>query len=457
MTFPQATLLLVEDDAILRQELIAVFREAELSFKVATHIGEAQKLFAEQNFALTLCDFQLPDGTGLDLLYWLRAKKLITEVYLMSAYANVNRAVEAVKAGAVDFFEKPLALKSLVVTLKKALTEKKISALANYTLSAEKAGLIFAPDSPLIEALRLATLMANKNSAVHLTGESGSGKELFARFLHAQSDRKNQPFIAVNCGAIPSALIESELFGVRKGAFTGAQENRMGKFQMAQGGTLFLDEIGELPLNMQTKLLRVLQEKKVCPVGGDEEVSLDFHLLSATHKNLLQEVELGHFREDLFYRVQVLTIDLPPLRDRPQDIPLILEKKLKETLSATEVQAALQTATCLQDYAFPGNIRELLNITERYLVLKEMGKDWSDAIPHLAKTNKSLPKSSASSSSTSSSSSSIRNSFIPDNVLLAALENCGFHRSKAAAKLGISRRALQYRLAKLGVSKNVSE
>jgi two-component system response regulator PilR (NtrC family) len=324
-----------------------------------------------------------------------------------------------------------------------------MEAIAPGAATASAPGLLFAPGSPLEACLRLAEAAARRECPVFLRGESGSGKEVVARFLHARSGRARGPFVAVNCAALPHGLIESELFGHRKGAFTGAFADNPGKFRQSEGGTLFLDEIGDMPLEVQTRLLRALQEKTVCPVGDSREYPVDFRLACATHRDLRSQVRDGRFREDLFYRLDVVEILLPPLRDRPMDIPLLLRHFLSALLPARLAETAWEEfPAALLALPFPGNVRELRNLAERYCVLREMGGGWPDA----AGVSEMLPRAAARSPDPAENgiSGRIRNSRLSEGEILHALDVCGHHRARASSLLGISRRALQYRLAKMG-------
>ncbi|MDB5103571.1 MAG: Response regulator containing chey-like receiver [Fibrobacteres bacterium] len=307
--------------------------------------------------------------------------------------------------------------------------------------------MIHAPGSPLEATLRLAEAAARRDCPVFLRGESGSGKEMLARFLHDRGGRAAGPLVAVNCAALPHSLIESELFGHRKGAFTGAVADNPGKFRRADGGTLFLDEIGDMPLDVQTRLLRALQEKTVCPVGDSREYPVDFRLVCATHRDLRAEVRDGRFREDLFYRLNVVEIRLPPLRERIGDIPPLLRHFLASMLPEGDAEAAFASLPPdLLSLPFPGNVRELRNLAERFCVLREMGGGWPDAVTQMLPSGPEkgpIPGSGAN-------PARLRNSRLTDAEIIHALEVCGHHRTRASDFLGITRRALQYRLAGMG-------
>jgi two-component system response regulator PilR (NtrC family) len=328
-------------------------------------------------------------------------------------------------------------------------------------------GMIHAPGSPLESTLRLAAAAAKRDCPVFVRGESGSGKEMLAQYLHAGGPRARGPFVAVNCAALAPGLIESELFGHRKGAFTGAVADNPGRFRQADGGTLFLDEIGDMPLEVQTRLLRALQEKRVSPVGDAREYPVDFRLVCATHRDLRAAVASGRFREDLFYRLNVLEVPLPPLRDRPGDIRALMGHFLSALLPSGEAERAMDGfPSRLTALPYPGNIRELRNLAERYCVLREMGGGWPEAVTQMlpeapvggpipGATGFALPGSAADPPDVSIAFR-IRNSRVSDGEILHALDVCGHHRGRASGLLGISRRALQYRLAKMGRNNNAS-
>ncbi|MDB5051639.1 MAG: chemotaxis protein CheY [Fibrobacteres bacterium] len=362
-----------------------------------------------------------------------------------------------------------------------ALPGRRPAAAGVASMRPHPGGLIFAPGSPLEAVLRFAEAAARRECPVFLRGESGSGKEVVAHFLHARSGRARGPFVAVNCAALPHTLIESELFGHRKGAFTGAYADSPGRFRQAEGGTLFLDEIGDMPLEVQTRLLRTLQEKTVSPVGDGREYPVDFRLVCATHRDLRREVREGRFREDLFYRLDVVEIRLPPLRERRMDIAPLMRHFLSESLPALAAEIAwTEFPPAFLSLPFPGNVRELRNLAERYCVLREMGAGWAEAAdgsagveagagesapakatcnpdvtgaPGKIRTGVSemLPGAAAESPDPEGRGiyARIRNSRLSDGEILHALDVCGRHRARASALLGISRRALQYRLAKM--------
>lgn len=303
---------------------------------------------------------------------------------------------------------------------------------------------LYAPGSPMEEVFRIATVLARRESPVLLHGESGTGKEVLAHWLHTHSHRAKGPFVAVNCAAITPSLIESELFGHCRGAFTSAWTDRPGHVRQAQGGTLFLDEIGDMPLSLQARFLRVLQEKNVRPVGSDVDIPVDFRLLCATHRDLFAEVRAGRFREDLYYRLRVLELRLPPLRQRPMDIPFLMRGFLESLIGMEAAREAIDTMPAAAlTYHFPGNVRELRNLAERHAALREIGAGWEQSLESCLYAMESVRESEPDYVRAS------RTSRLTGGEVLAALEACGYHRGKAAAKLGVTRRTLQYHLARM--------
>jgi len=366
----KAKLLMVEDDHLLGDLMCESLEEAGYQVRLARTGAEALEAVSEESFDLVLQDIQLPDADGLDVLEEILRRQPQWKALVMTAYASVDKAIKAMKIGAFDFLIKPFSMDILFMKMEKVLEfrqmEKDIELL--------KGGA----DTPLItrspamsDLLDMVKVVAPTDAAVLLLGESGTGKELLTDMLHSLSKRGRKPCIKVNCAAIPENLVESEFFGVERGAFTGADRNRPGYVEMAQGGTLFLDEIGDLPLAMQGKLLRVLQEKKSFRVGGMKEVSVDFRLVAATNCNLLEMVAEKKFREDLYYRIAVMPMHVPPLRERREDIPLLIacfQRRLKQAGVGREVDFTADALDLLYQYDYPGNIRELKNIVEQITI-----------------------------------------------------------------------------------------
>src|SRR5688572_8432804 len=355
---PTRTALIVDDERDIRELLVLTLGRMGLRVDTAADLGSAREQLAGNKYDLCFTDMRLPDGSGQALIELIASRYPETPVAMITAHGNVDAAVEALKAGAFDFVSKPVDLAVLRRLVQNALQLGEQRRTQQVASSGRLLG-----DSAAMQQLR-ATInkVARSQAPVYISGESGVGKELVARLIHEQGPRSAGPFVPVNCGAIPSELMESEFFGHRKGSFTGAHSDKDGLFQAANGGTLFLDEVAELPLHLQVKLLRVIQEKSVRPVGASAELPLDVRILSATHKNLAALVEEGRFRHDLYYRINVIELPVPPLRERREDIPQIAEailKRLASEMDEAEMRLSPAAAQALLEYAFPGNVREL--------------------------------------------------------------------------------------------------
>jgi len=374
--------LVVDDEANLRELMELTLVGMGLDVDVAADLGEARRLLAQQQYSLCLTDMRLPDGNGIELVRLITARSPDTPVAVITAYGSAENAVAALKAGAFDYLAKPVGLDSLRALIRSAL---RLPALGDIAPSgratpgkppADGAGELLLGISPAVETVRASiSRMARSMAPVAISGESGSGKELAARLIHRMGARPDGPFVAVNCGAIPENLMESEFFGYRKGAFTGAESDRSGFFMAADGGTLFLDEVADLPLAMQVKLLRAIQEKRIRKVGAVTEEPVDARIISATHQDLARCVTEGRFRQDLFYRLNVIELRMPPLRERREDIGVLADAilaKLAQRAKLPEVpRLASVTLRYLQSYRFPGNVRELENILERALAFSD--------------------------------------------------------------------------------------
>jgi two-component system response regulator PilR (NtrC family) len=461
--------LIVDDERDIRELVALTLGRMGLRVETAGDLAQARAQLQAHDFDFCLTDMRLPDGNGTQLVELIAAKHPNTPVAMMTAYGNVEAAVAALKAGAFDFVTKPVDLTVLRQLVTHALN---LGVQRRAAAQAHTPRLI--GDSPAMRQLReTAAKVARSQAPVFICGESGTGKELVARLVHAQSGRKDGPFVPVNCGAIPAELMESELFGHRKGSFTGAHADKDGLFQAAQGGTLFLDEIAELPLHMQVKLLRVIQEKAVRPVGAPAEVPVDVHILSATHKDLAKLVDDGRFRHDLFYRINVIGLPVPPLRERREDIPAIAEAVLARI--AQEQGLALGLAddarAALAAYPFPGNVRELENVLERAVALADgPSLRAADLGLPVAGTPGGIPNGHATEAegpeaadaplpATAAALARARaEGALPDalaqierEALIAALDAHRWHRTKTAEALGITFRALRYKLKKYGI------
>jgi two-component system response regulator PilR (NtrC family) len=429
--------LVVDDEADIRELIDLTLSRMGLAADCAGSVGEALARLGETAYQLCLTDMRLPDGDGLEIVRHIAAAGLDTPVAVITAYGSAENAVAALKAGAFDYLAKPVGLDELRSLVKSALR-----------LPEEKQGgtpLVFG-DSPAMAQVRaLIDKLARSQAPVYISGESGSGKELAARQIHLQSPRAAQPFVPVNCGAIPENLMESEFFGYKKGAFTGADSDRDGFFQAAQGGTLFLDEVADLPLPMQVKLLRAIQEKKVRKVGSPVEDAVDVRIISATHKNLRAAVEAGSFRQDLYYRLNVIELRMPPLRERREDIPELVAAILARSAGPRPPELTPAAWQALQDYAFPGNVRELENILERAIALSAGAKiDVADL-----RLGEALPSETPSGRSGETLDDYLNR--IERQAIQTALEQTGGNRTAAARLLGISFRSLRYRLDRLGL------
>ncbi|WP_334133016.1 sigma-54 dependent transcriptional regulator, partial [Silanimonas lenta] len=360
--------LIVDDERDIRELVALTLGRMGLRVETAADLAAARAQLAAHDFDLCLTDMRLPDGNGLSLVEHIAAHHPDTPVAMMTAYGNVEAAVAALKAGAFDFVTKPVDLAVL-----RQLVTHALNLGVQRRAAVQAVGPRLLGDSPAMQRLReLAARVARSQAPVFICGESGTGKELVARLVHALSPRKDGPFVPVNCGAIPAELMESEFFGHKKGSFTGAHADKEGLFQAASGGTLFLDEIAELPLHMQVKLLRVIQEKAVRPVGAASEVKVDVRILSASHKNLAKLVEAERFRHDLFYRINVIGLPVPPLRERREDIRPIAEAVLARLAgTGTPLRLGEDALAALEAYPFPGNVRELENVLERAAALAD--------------------------------------------------------------------------------------
>ena len=468
-TAPRVLVIDDEPDLLTLMQLTLT----KLGLEVITADSRESALAAldRQTYSLCLTDMQLGDGTGLDVLAAIAERGLDLPCAVITAFGNADNAVAALKAGAFDYLAKPVSLDQLRTLVKSAIKvpERRgggaVAPAAAGTTSG--AGAIASPpanvpaligESPTIEALRaLLAKLANTQTPVHIHGESGTGKELAARILHASGPRANGPFVAVNCGAIPENLMESEFFGYRKGAFTGAESDRDGFFQAASGGTLFLDEVADLPLQLQVKLLRAIQERKVRKVGSTAEDAIDVRIVSATHKNLGALVQSGDFRQDLFYRLNVLQVSMPALREIASDIPVIAMRTLARIASGTTVALAPSAVTALTRYSFPGNVRELENVLERAMALADNPARIEVSDLRLTVDDNPVTQAAATSTPTGSGTLAGRTPLqdfldrAERETLELALAQTRGNRTQAAKLLGITFRSMRYRLERLGL------
>ena len=467
-------ILVIDDEPDLRTLYELTLLREGYQVEAAATIQEAWELLNTRRFDLVITDMRLPDGSGIDLLKGVRAQARRERCIVITAYGSAENAVESLKAGAFDYLTKPVDLKQFRAVVAAAVrgTQNAFAGSASMPLADSAAGQTkgaqalarMAGESLAMRMVRERIVKVARSMApVMVRGESGTGKELVANALHANSHRKDGPWVAVNCGAIPENLLEAEFFGAKKGAYTGAAQDREGFFQAAHGGTLFLDEIGDLPLAMQAKLLRAIQERCVRPLGGNQEESVDVRIVSATHKDLPAEVAAGRFRQDLYFRLNVIDIDIPPLRERPEDLPALckaLLERIAKDSDTPERQVPASTIARLASLALPGNVRELENILHRALALSD-----GDAL-ELSENERDLgggtmPARLLANPPGNEAAPSARPA-LPDDlqgyldekerqILVRALRETGFNRTLAAKLLGLTLRQIRYRIARLKI------
>lgn len=436
--------LIVDDEPDIRELLEITLGRMHLKTKSAADLGSARELLLKEDFHLCLTDMRLPDGDGLELVKEIQSNYSHIPVAVITAHGSTETAISALKAGAFDFVSKPvdlLKLRSLVSTaLKLSHHPEKVKIIDSHL------PINIVGESRVIQTLKAQiNKLARSQAPVFISGESGSGKELAARAIHALGPRKDKEFVAINCGAIPSELMESEFFGHLKGSFTGAEKDKEGLFKAADGGSLFLDEIADLPLHMQVKLLRAIQEKTIRPVGAQTEIPVDVRIISATHKNLSEAVEAGTLRQDLFYRINVIELKVPSLRVRKSDIT-ILTQNILDRLAADHQQESVNISNTamskLKQYDFPGNIRELENLLQRAYALAE-GNEIDEIDLPINPKPRELP----------SGEFSLEQHLeeIERKAIQNALEQSRWNKTAAAKKLGMSFRSFRYRIKKLGL------
>jgi two-component system, NtrC family, response regulator PilR len=460
--------LVVDDEPDLVELVTLTLSRMQLATQSAGDIATARKLLKSQRFDLCLTDMRLPDGDGLDLLEWIGAHCPEIPCAVITAHGNIESAVRALKLGAFDFVSKPLDLGALrrIVSTALKLSKGRESAATTRT------GTQLIGRSSAMERLREMILRVSRSQApVHINGESGTGKELVARMIHGSGPRAEGPFVPVNCGAIPSELMESEFFGHKRGSFTGAVTDKVGLIPSAESGTLFLDEVADLPLHMQVKLLRVIQEKTVRPIGEQREAPIDVRILSATHKNLSELVAQSKFREDLFYRINVIELRVPALRERAEDIPDLAESIVRRLARRLGIDAPALTAAAidvLRSFSFPGNVRELENVLERALALCNEGRidvadlqlrsmprreDAPPLSPEAIAQLRSTPPPPGDPADTAPGRPALGEQLedVERAAIVRALEQHRYNKTAAAKALGMTFRALRYRIKKLGI------
>ncbi|MCP1672925.1 two-component system response regulator PilR (NtrC family) [Natronocella acetinitrilica] len=445
-----ARALVVDDEPDICELICLTLERMDIASERAGTVDEAERLLRQESFDLCLTDMQLPGRNGLDLVRLVQQQHPELPIAVITAHGSMDAAVEALKAGAFDFVPKPVDLKMLRKLVDSAMK------LSRGSLPDPRSRRTLLGDSSPMQRIRGTIVkLARSQAPVYISGESGTGKELVARTIHEKGGRADKAFVPINCGAIPGELMESEFFGHIKGSFTGATTNKEGLFQAADGGTLFLDEVAELPQHMQVKLLRAIQERAIRPVGGQQEITVDVRILSATHKDLAQLVEDGQFRQDLFYRINVIQLNVPSLRERREDIPMLVEHvltRLAGNNGQTGISLSDDAMQALSRYPFPGNVRELENILERALTMAEEQTITADDLM--------LPDHEPLSPAPSAPSGAIPEpdddflledylEGIERSVITKALEKTNNNKTAAAQLLGISFRALRYKLKKL--------
>lgn len=441
--------LIVDDEADIRELLGMTVGRMGLECDCAATEFEAVQLLQKNTYDLCLTDMRLPDGDGLHLLEHVNAQYGSMPVAVITAFGSTENAVAALKAGAFDYLSKPVALNQLRALVRSALKLPGPNALRKGDEAAPVALPVLLGDSAAMrQARQMIERLSRSQAPVHISGESGSGKELAARLIHMTGSRRDAPFVPVNCGAIPENLMESEFFGYRKGAFTGAEQDKDGFFQAATGGTLFLDEVADLPIQMQVKLLRAIQEKKVRKVGATGEENVDVRIISATHHHLGEAVRDGKFRQDLYYRLNVIELRMPALREMPGDIPVLAREILRRNAGGGGVELTPGALEALAAYAFPGNVRELENILERALALS--------AGQHIGVDELQLPHATVRGAAPAAAGLSglpLQEHLdqVEKAAILEALDKTRFNRTAAAKLLGITFRALRYRMERLGI------
>lgn len=447
-------ILIVDDEPDIRELLELTLGRMNLETRSAQNIEEAHHLLAQFKFDLCLTDMRLPDGNGIDLVRYIQEKHPQLPCAVITAHGNMETAITALKAGAFDFVSKPLDVNDLRNIVRSALrVGQNPAARQEVKQSGTHQKLLGV--SPAIEKVRaLIDKLARGQAPVYIHGESGTGKELVARLIHDLGPRSNGLFVPVNCGAIPEALMESEFFGHRKGSFTGAGADKDGLFKAADGGTLFLDEVGDLPLHMQVKLLRAIQEKSIRPVGSQSEIKVDVRILSATHKDLQSLVREGKFRQDLYYRLNVIELTVPSLRERPEDIPVLsahLCTRLAASLGVPIPKLSTDGIAALSKYAFPGNVRELENTLERALTLCDGGEITSLDLQLPSNPRGETPEATENAGPDSDETLDEYIARIEEVAIRDALARANQNKTAAAKLLGITFRALRYKLEKLGI------
>ena len=439
--------LIVDDEPDIRELLAITLGRMQIDVVTAGNFATAVKCLGGERYDLVLTDMRLPDGDGLEIVEWIQAHRPGVPVAVITAHGNVEAAVRALKLGAFDFIAKPLDLAALrkLITATLKLGDSIEETARRSTLK------LLGNSKPMQQLRQMIGKVARSQAPVHISGDSGTGKELVARLIHESGPRAEGPFVPVNCGAIPSELMESEFFGHKKGSFTGAVADKEGLIRSAEGGSLFLDEVADLPLHMQVKLLRVIQEKSVRPVGETREVPVDVRILSATHRSLQEMVKAGRFREDLYYRINVIELHVPALRERLDDVPLLVDvllDRVSKQIGVKRPEITDEALDKLLNYAYPGNVRELENILERAVTLCSGDRIEPDDIQLKQGVGFDLP---AAAADLHNDGLEGQLEHIEREAIVKALEQTRYNKTKAAELLGMTFRQLRYRVKKLGI------
>lgn len=459
-----AKILIIDDERGMREFLSIMLQKEGHDVTSAGGGKEALEYIAQKTYDIVITDIRMPQITGIDVLKTVKECSPETVVIMVTAYASTDTAVEAMKQGAYDYITKPFKIEEIKLIVRNALEKRKLreenlllkSKIQEWTTSGLIGGIV-GKSQAIIRIIELIIKVADSPSTVLITGESGTGKELIARAIHNYSHRKDQPFLAINCSAIPEGLFESELFGHIKGAFTGAIASKEGIFEVANGGTIFLDEIGDIPQSFQVKLLRVLEEKTIKRVGGNQEIKVDVRIIAATNRDLKKAVAEGNFREDLFYRLDVIPIEIPPLRERREDIPLLIEHFVSKysRLLGREIKGVSEEAMQrLMDHPWKGNVRELENVIERAATLgsspvieiKNIDEGLQRGVPYKGPSSIDIPPEGMDLEGLLSN--------IEKDLLLKALDKARWVKKDAAELLGLDFRSFRYRLAKYNITRD---
>jgi len=453
-------ILIIDDERSMREFLGIYLRREGYRIEAAQGASEALATLKARSFDVVITDLRMPDGDGLTILAEAKRLHPDTEIIVVTAFSTTETAIAAMKAGAHDYLTKPFKIDEVSLVVERAMEKRRLSrenlALRDEIKGRYKLDRLLGKSPPMQRVFDILRKVASTRTSVLLIGESGTGKELAARALHELSPRTDRPFVAVNCGAIPETLLESELFGHVKGSFTGASTDKQGLFEAASSGTLLLDEVADLPVAMQVKLLRVLQERKVKPVGGISEREVDVRIVAATNRDLEAEVEKASFRQDLFYRLNVIQVRLPPLRERREDLPLLVDhfiRKFSAEHGRPVARATPEVMSALMAYHFPGNVRELENMIERAVTLATSDQLAIDAFPNLAGLKGTMPRSGALDELPADGLDLERHlEEYERTILIKALEKSNGNRTEAARLLRVSFRSMRYRLSKLGIT-----